>query len=335
MWGLSETSWKGGDLTGRVALVTGGNAGMGFAVAEQLAVHGAKVYMAARSESKAGHAIRQYQQLHGLGAKGSITWLPLDLSSVKDVRRAVEQLRSLEQKLDILVNSAGQMMADYALSEDQLEMSVSVNHMGHFALTTMLLPLLRNATGEDTGDVRVVTISSGIHSKISRKDLGGSWDMDRTFASDAGHVNSLRAKVLRYAYSKLLNILFATELQRRCDRESIPIISMSINPGLVATDGALELYPTWLRGALKAVGRTPLQGANAALFAAIAPEVGLKRAQYRGSYLNSRGEVDRASDIASDAQLAAELWEVSKMIVSKDLGNEDRSEKLTPASPHF
>ncbi|KAK9360190.1 NAD-P-binding protein [Lipomyces starkeyi] len=295
-----------GDVTGRVALVTGGNGGIGFANIEQLALHGAKVYMAARNESKAQQAIQQFEKLRGTETKGSIIWFPVNLSSIRDVRRAADELLRQEQKLHILVNCAGMMMADYDLSDDQIEMSVSVNHIGHFAVSTFLLPLLKDAAGEENaGNVRVITMASGVHYKISREDIGDAWDLNKTFAADSNNINKLGTRIKRYAYSKLLNVLFAKELQRR----------------LVATNGALELYPTWIRGLLKAIGRTPLQGATAALFAATSDKIALQKDKYRGSYLNQSGHIDQPSDVAKDTRLAADLWEVSNKAVQKALAD--------------
>jgi NAD(P)-dependent dehydrogenase (short-subunit alcohol dehydrogenase family) len=143
-----------------------------------------------------------------------------------------------------------------------------------------------------------------------------------TFAANSKSINSLGTRIMRYGFSKLLNVLFAKELQRRCDVDGISIISISFNPGLMATDGALGLYPIWVRGPLKAIGRSPLQGAKAALFVATSDEIALQKDKYRGAYLNQNGVIENPSALANDPHLAAELWEISHQLIHDALADD-------------
>lgn len=190
------------------------------------------------------------------------------------------------------------------------------SYVGHFALVKALLPILRHTAALPGADTRVITVSSVAHAFIKDVVLDNKADLNNTYATKPSSVDSFQAKQDRYHFTKLLNILFASELQRRMDKEKIPIISISIHPGVVATETGLNLFPSWLRPILRRVGLTPLQGAVSALFASTAPEVRLDMDEYRGSFLGPGGMRGTPSKIGQDKDLAKRLWDLTEQIVA-------------------
>ncbi|CAK5275966.1 unnamed protein product [Mycena citricolor] len=150
------------DLRGRVAIVTGGNTGIGYATIQMLGRKGAKVYMAARDQERAETAI---QQLEAEGiSDGSVHWLKLNLSDVRTVRDATESFRKKEERLDILVNNAAKALpGPFLVNTDGLLDIMAINHIGPFALTQGLLPLMIETAKSPNSDVRIVNLTSMLH----------------------------------------------------------------------------------------------------------------------------------------------------------------------------
>ncbi|KAK2054710.1 NAD(P)-binding protein [Colletotrichum caudatum] len=261
------------DLRGKIALVTGGNTGIGLATVRSLASRGAKLYMACRSGARSQAAIeRLHEERLGLSAD-QVLWLPLDLGDPESVTRAVDDMTTQESRLDILINNAGLATDRQELNRAGWDLTMAVCHVGHFALTLGLLPLLSKTTQMEGADVRVVTLSSAIISAVPG-------DLDTGFASPTFlaenrtfnnfqtwllGVLAFRIDMPRYALAKLANVLFAKELQRRLDARDIPVISTSMHPGGAATD-AIPYVFHWLSEymyvQLELIGLTPrsLQG---------------------------------------------------------------------------
>jgi len=313
-------------LTGKVAIVTGGNRGMGFQIVQQLANHGAKVYLAARSESGAKTAISQIETENPkLKGQGNVVFLHLDLSTIAGAQRAAERFLQLESKADILINNAALMSHHYGKTPDGLEDSMGVNHFAHFTFTRILLPLLVSTSQQPASDVRVVTIASPIH---SRAPPGGKFltidEVNDPLAS-AGSVNSLFGRYARYARSKLANILFAKGLQQQFDSSNSSALSMSINPGGVATEtvqnnmGSVKLIGPVLRFLVSNLASSPLDGASAALYAATSPEVRRQAAKFKGAYLDPTGKIDKPTKDGQDEALATRLWKASEKITTEVL----------------
>jgi NAD(P)-dependent dehydrogenase (short-subunit alcohol dehydrogenase family) len=198
-----------GDHRDRVALVTGGNTGLGLATAQALAVRGARVVLACRDLDKARAAA---DQVPGAAV------LHLDLGSLASVRAAVEEFRGRYDRLDLLINNAGLMIPPYGRTADGFESQFGVNHLGHFALTGLLLDRL---TG--TPESRVVTVSSHAQrrGRIDFDDLQSARRYDRMTA---------------YAQSKLANLMFTYELQRRLTAAGADTIAVAAHPGGARTD---------------------------------------------------------------------------------------------------
>jgi len=300
------------DLTGKVALVTGANSstGIGYNVAEQLAIKGAKVYIGARSTEKAEAAIAELKKSNPSG-----NFLPFvaDVSDLKQVKQAAEGLVANETRLDILVNNAG--LVPRALDKDKNGISLSfvTNHLGVFVLTTTLLPLLKKTAATSPG-VRVVTLSSESHAAVP---AGAKFDSVDAFNNDYGAPDGMPSNFVRYGYSKLANILFAKQLQKKFDAEGVQAISVSLHPGGVKTSGAIQFVGDKLHlldGTL-----TPLQGAVTPLFAAAAPEVWTEKEKFAGQYLMPFG-VPSSADASADSKnpaLAEELWVTSEKVVGE------------------
>ena len=203
------------DLSGRTAVVTGANAGIGFEVARVLAGHGAQVVLACRDAARAEQAA---DRLRAADPRAKVASVRLDLASLASVRAAAEQLRSDWPRLDLLINNAGVMEVPYERTEDGFELTFATNHLGHFALTGLLLPSLLAAPGS-----RVVTMSSQGHAsgEMNFGDL----------QYDDGY-----EPATAYFQSKLANLLFTYELDRRLRAAGAGTIAVAAHPGVVYTD---------------------------------------------------------------------------------------------------
>ena len=287
------------DLTGRTAVVTGANSGIGWYTALELARHGAEVTLAVRTVSKGEEAARRIRDEAG----AEIHVAELDLASQKSVQAFAE---SWDGALDLLVNNAGLMMPPrYQETADGHELQFGTNHLGHFALTGRLLPALLASTG-----ARVATVSSIAH-KQARGDVLAGNKGPRYHASGT------------YGNSKLANLLFAQELQRRAAIHGAALTSTAAHPGVSATNlvtseqglGALPGVSTVAPLFLRTFMQSSAAGANPTLYAATAAEPGSYTGPQR--LRESRGPVGPAqiSALGRDEYLASALW--------------DRSEELT------
>ena len=198
------------DQRGRVALVTGANSGLGLETARALVTRGATVILACRSLERAEAARLELTASDG----GSVEGLQLDLADLRSVAAAAAQLSHEQNRLDLLINNAGIMAIPRQLSADGFERQFATNHLGHFALTQALLPLLLETPGS-----RVVTVTSGAQhfGRIAFEDLQGERRYDRWRA---------------YCQSKLANTLFALELHQRLQTLGSGTLSLAAHPGL-------------------------------------------------------------------------------------------------------
>jgi NAD(P)-dependent dehydrogenase (short-subunit alcohol dehydrogenase family) len=285
------------ELSGRSAIVTGANSGIGWHTAKELAAHGARVVLACRDMDRAKQAADRICSAH---AGADIEVAELDLASMASVRAFAD---GWQGPLDILINNAGVMAPPRrASTSDGFELQFGTNHLGHFVLTGLLLPALLEA-----GRARVVTVSSVAHFRAGADVLA---------ANEGGPYLPQQA----YANSKLANLLFATELHRRCSARSLRLSSAGAHPGVCATGlvadrqgmGANRL----IRLARPIVLRTFLQparaGARASLYAAtLAPSGSYTGPQRWGETRGPIGAAKR-SPLAGDEKLARRLWSVSE-----------------------
>jgi NAD(P)-dependent dehydrogenase (short-subunit alcohol dehydrogenase family) len=275
------------DMTGSTVIVTGANSGIGRAAATALAQHGAHVVLAVRDTEKGGAAASQMP--------GSTEIRRLDLASLASVR---EFAAGWDGPIDILVNNAGIMIPPLSRTADGFEMQLGTNHLGHFALTNLLLPRI-------TG--RVVTVSSSAHraGQIDFADL--NWERKSYRAWRA------------YGQSKLANLLFTAELQRRLEQVGSPVIATAAHPGYAATN--LQFHSeNRLMDLISVLGNRVFAqddkgGALPTLYAAVADIPGNSFAGPSG-FMESRGApklVGRAS-AAQDMDVARRLWGVSEQL---------------------
>lgn len=279
------------DLVGRVAIVTGANRGIGYATARALAGKGATVILACRDREKGQAAVRQISRGYA-GSKASVG--QLDLADLASVRRFAGEFNRQHERLDILINNAGIMRTPFGRTADGFELQLATNHLGHFALTGLLLEHIIR-----TPKARVVTVTSWGHHF-------GEIDFDNLNAEkgyDAGAA---------YAQSKLANVLFTYELQRRFERAGIDAIAAVVHPGATKTD--LPIHWPMVRILTPLIGQAPEMGALPTLYAATAPDV--RGGDYYGPRnwggLKGPPKKLRSSHGSYDMEVAAKLWAVSE-----------------------
>lgn len=246
-------------LTGKTAVVTGANRGIGLEVARGLAGKGAQVVLAVR-DTRRGEAAAAAIRATSPGA--SVEVMALDLADLASVHRFAAAVRSRWHALDLLINNAGVGSASLRRTADGFELVFGTNHLGHFALTGLLLPALSGPSAE-----RVVTVASLAHGR-GRIDFG-NLDASRGYAN-------FRA----YSQSKLANLLLAYELHRRLSAAGAGLLSVAAHPGWAATD--MNIRPLEERRRLRdelalrltrRLAATPAQGAHPILYAATSPRV--------------------------------------------------------------
>ncbi|KAG8742222.1 hypothetical protein FRC12_015420 [Ceratobasidium sp. 428] len=307
-------------ITGRVAIVTGGNRGIGLATAKQLYELGATVYIGSRSEANALKAVEQIRA-DVTGSEGQLKWFIVDMSSIKKAKEAAEAFLKMEDQLDILVHNAA-TAGDYELNEEGLESNMVTNHFAPFAFTQTVLDVMKRASSKPGSDVRIVNVSSSVHENadafpIQFKDEA---EVSTPFPATADY-NTWSNMMARYGRSKLASVLYASELQRRFDADGISIITISLNPGAVGTDGAMFVIsriPVAGRFANILIGTffaTPDQGALTSMFAATNPVVRAEPEKYKGKYLMPVDKVTAPSKLAQDEELGKRLWDLSEKIV--------------------
>jgi NAD(P)-dependent dehydrogenase (short-subunit alcohol dehydrogenase family) len=297
----SNNKWtmdKSPNLDGKVVIITGANSGIGFEATRALLKQGAEVVLASRDPKKAQDALVALQQEL---PQAKSDFIPLDLANLDSVRVFVDQFKSKYDRLDVLLNNAGIMMVPYGQTDDGFEKQLGINHLGHFALTGLLIDLLL-----DTPNSRIVNISSNAH-------YGGKMDFSDLFYESGGYTPTGA-----YGRSKLANLLFTYELQRRLEARGSDTLALAAHPGISATrlaDHFVNRNFTWLvQGMMKLFFQDAAMGALPGLRAALDPEA--RGGEYYGP--DGKGErsgypvVVSSTEAAQNQQDAAKLWEVSE-----------------------
>jgi NAD(P)-dependent dehydrogenase (short-subunit alcohol dehydrogenase family) len=305
MWTVSEIP----DQHGRVAVVTGANSGLGFQTARALAGKGATVVMACRDQRKGAEALGRIKDEH---PAATIELLELDLADLASERKAANDVLARHDRIDVLVNNAGVMAIPRRTTVDGFEMQFGTNHLGHFALTGLLLERLL-----DTSASRVVNVSSGAHrwGRMNFDDLQG----ERRYR-----------KWRAYGQSKLSNLLFTRELQRRLTAKGASTAAFAAHPGYAATHLQAvgpEMSGSRLMGrgmalANRFFSQTDAMGALGQLFAATSPDA--VPGEYYGpdSFFGLQGYPTKASTSKAarkDAD-ARRLWDVSEELTDERYG---------------
>ena len=287
------------DLSGKIIIITGANSGIGFESAREFAREGAEVIFACRNRNKAEAAIQKLQTEFP-GSK--LEFIELNLSDLQSIRRFAQSFLSSHQGLDILLNNAGIMMVPYGMTEDGFERQIGTNHLGHFALTGLLIDSLLNTQGS-----RVVNVSSNAH-------YSGSLDFDDLMYQN-GNVYS-RQKA--YSTSKLANLLFTYELQRRFENNSGDAIAVAAHPGIANTSLADHFFERWfvkpLRPLMGLIFQSAAMGALPSIRAAVDPTA------IGGQYYGPDGSGERSgfpvlvesNQASHDLNDAKKLWKFSE-----------------------
>lgn len=283
--------------SGRIAIVTGANDGLGFQTTLALSKTGMKVVMACRNLTKANKAL---EEIIRQVPAASLELMHLDLSKLSLVRAFAEEYKQKYEHLDLLINNAGIMIPPYEVTEDGFESQLGVNYLAHFLLTGLLLPLLEKAPGS-----RVVSLSSNAHKngKIHFDDL----QFSKKYSAFAA-----------YSQSKLACLLFATELKRRLDKSESKVLSIAAHPGMSDTNlfKHVPKFVTTIFGGLiqSLMVQSPENGAKPTLYAALGADI------EGGDYIGPDGWQEwkgepvkvKGTKLSEDKDVAKRLWEESE-----------------------
>lgn len=304
---MSEAKWTAGDIpsqSGKTALITGANSGIGYQTALELARRGARVLLGFRDAEKGRNAL---ERLHRESPGADAEPVLLDVASLGSVRLVAERLVADGHALDLLINNAGVMaLPTRELTADGFERQFGTNHLGHFALTGLLMPALLRANAP-----RVVTVAS-----LAHRNGKMEWD----------NLQSERKYVPWDAYnnSKLANLLFAKELDRRARAQSSKLVSIPVHPGVSQTNivangpGPGDLKTKLLFTFGKFLTQDDAMGALPTLYAATYPEA--QGGEYIGpdGFMEMKGypKVVQPRPNALDHSAAHRLWDVSEQLTS-------------------
>ncbi len=279
------------DQRGRVAVVTGANSGIGFETARALAEKGAEVVLGCRDAARGRDAFQRILQAH---PDASVSLMTLDLSSLDSVRSFAAEIAEVHERVHVLVNNAGVMATPLRRTAEGFELQFGTNHLGHFALTGLLIDRITA-----TESARIVSVSSLGH-RIGRMDFN-NLDASKGYR---------RWRV--YGTTKLANLLFTYELQRRLRAAGHDTLAVASHPGWTATNLQRTTWSARLFNPI--LGMSPAQGAGPSLCAATAPDV--TAASYWGpdGLMEMRGAPRRVESNARshDEAAAKRLWEVSE-----------------------
>jgi NAD(P)-dependent dehydrogenase (short-subunit alcohol dehydrogenase family) len=300
MCGMSR--WTADDIpdqSGRVAVITGANSGLGYVTARELARNRARVVLACRDEVRGREAVAR---LVAEVPDADVELRSLDMASLASIRAFSDAVQGSYPAVDLLVNNAGVMAIPRSETADGFEMQLGTNHLGHFALTGLLLPLMVRQPSS-----RVVTVSSNAH-KAGRLNF-----------DDLMHERSYRRWKV-YSDSKLANLLFAFELQRRLTAVDAPLISVAAHPGTAATNlvkpgsAGNMVKQMFMTVGVRVIGQSEDQGTLPQLYAATAPQV--QGGEYFGpnGFMENRGHPKRlgSSSASKDLTSTSRLWAMSE-----------------------
>jgi len=283
--------------SGRTFLITGANSGIGYETAKALYQAGAHIIMACRDLNRAEEAAKS---ISSAAETGSLEIAQLNLSNLSDVKDFADQIIKKHNKIDVLINNAGVMIPPASKTDDGFELQFGVNFIGHYALTGYLYPLLKQ-----TANSRIVTISSMayLHGKIDFDNLKSERDYE---------------PMREYAQSKLANILFSLELQRRIETAGDAVASIAAQPGANKTELSRHMSDADYQAAVDRIGELmePWQGALPSLFVAVSAEAipgKLYGPDQDGGYRGYPAEWPITPN-GTDAAVAKQLWDYAAQV---------------------
>ena len=289
------------DLTGKTIIVTGGNSGLGFEAVKALSSKGAELILACRSTNKGEQAKNQILEAQ---PKSNITVMELDLADLKSIRNFVDAFKQKHTQLDILLNNAGIMMVPYGLTKDGFENQIGTNHLGHFALTGLLLDLLKK-----TPKARVVNVSSIAHKS-------GVMDFNNLLYTNGEGYTPMKA----YGRSKLSNLLFTYELQRFFESNKIDCSAIVAHPGVSDTNLFVHAAPKWVMNVLRPLFLTFVQPASMGVLPELraATDPTAKGSDYFGPdgkrEMKGYPVLVKSTTAANSIEDAKKLWEASEKL---------------------
>ncbi len=289
------------DLAGKVILVTGGNSGLGYESVKAFAAKGAEVILASRSTEKGEEARTKILKDH---PQGNIKVMALDLGDLESVRGFASAYKKSFKKLDVLLNNAGIMMPPYFTTKDGFEGQFGTNHLGHFALTGLLMDLLLKTKG-----ARIVNVSSGAHKN-------GEMDFSNLQFENGKDYSPMKA----YGRSKLSNLLFTYELQRKLEAAQKETIVAAAHPGVALTNLARHIRPRFLvkimTPLLGWMAQDQAMGALPQIRACVDP--GVKSGEYYGpdgkKEFKGYPVIVQSNEASHHTGDASKLWEESEKL---------------------
>ena len=296
-WTLENIS----DLSGKTILVTGGNSGLGFEAVKAFAAKGAHVILACRSVIKGNDAVLKIKETY---SKADIVVKELDLANLKSISNFAATFTKEHKQLDVLLNNAGIMMVPYGLTTDGFEKQIGTNHLGHFALTGLLLGLLKA-----TPKSRVVNVSSMAHKS-------GVMDTNNLLYENGKDYSPIKA----YGRSKLSNLLFTYELERFFEKNKIDTIAVAAHPGVSDTNLFNHAAPKWLMNLLRPLFLFMIQPASMGALPEIraAVDADVKGGQYYGpdgkKEVKGYPVVVESTEASHNEEDARKLWELSEKL---------------------
>ncbi|MGE7861931.1 SDR family NAD(P)-dependent oxidoreductase [Bacillus mobilis] len=290
----NHTKWS---LRDKYIVITGATSGIGLAAAKVFAERGAKLGIIARNEAKANDVMTQLEHLTNGNTVVDIFFA--DMASQQSIRRVATDILERCPRIDILVNNAGALFQTRKITEDGLEMTWAVNHLGPFLLTDLLLERLK-----ESAPARVITTASHGH-KMAKKGIDfGDLDAEQLYR---GVKKFMGGPTMRYAQTKLANILFTSELAQRL--EGTGVSAYSFDPGLVNTNFNQDngLVARLTMAAMKPFSRTPEEGAETLIW--LAESNGI--IDHSGCYYADK-QIGKTSEAALDKGVAKRLWDISE-----------------------
>ncbi|EHK49382.1 hypothetical protein TRIATDRAFT_6294, partial [Trichoderma atroviride IMI 206040] len=289
-------------LQGKIAVVTGASSGIGLEMVGFLAIKGAKVYCTTRSEDKAKTARDVLQAKYPEIDQEKVKWLLLDLSDLQSITDAADELKNSETKLDILINNAAAATTSHNLVAGRWEWHMAVKY----------------ATNDSNPDARIVTLSSIAHSNMLPHNFEFQFDSPLCLTNPVisypwqwRYIGRFvfGFDMIRYAVSKAAVVMFAKGLQSRLDAGGLPILSLSVHPGEVATEGVMAINNVFIKAIARLTFLTSQQGAATPLFAATANKIRQGQDNYRGKFLTPYGKIQAPHPVVEDPKQLQGLWE--------------------------
>ena len=308
-----------GSLMGQVHVITGASSGLGLESAKRLAAGGATVVLTARTNPKGERAkleVQEYLRDEGI-ENDKISFITLDLEHFDSIRSFPQRFKELmgeETRINVLMNNAGLKVEQKVLTEDGFEKTFQSNHLGHFMLTALMFPFLDRQHG-----ARVINLSSIAHKLFSVIANTKERGLDLT---NLNCEKTLKAGWPAYGTTKLANIMFTQELQRRADAAGLTwLTTVAVHPGIVGTDiwkdsSVAKTSDVSFQALLSSIFYksvlTTEQGANSQIMLASNPEI------VKGAYYNENGKVEKLEPFARDQVKAKQLWELSENMAGID-----------------